>query len=227
VIAIIPARGGSKRIPKKNIKLFFGKPIISWVIENALQSGLFSSVFVSTDDAEIASIAKQHGAEVPVLRSPENSDDFATTADVLTEVLAWLQKNNRLPDSFCCIYPTSPLIDAQDLNAAYSEFSKNNTLVLVSAVPYSFPVQRSFRLGENQLVKPIEPESMSKRSQDLELTYHDAGSFYFFETSFFLEKKEVWTDHTKAYLLDELKVQDIDTETDWKLAELKYQLLKG
>lgn len=224
-LAIIPARGGSKRIPRKNIRPFLGKPIIAYAIENALKSELFDEVMVSTDDPEIAEIAKKYGASVPFMRSVENSNDFAATADVLTEVLDWYRKNKQLPDTFCCLYPTSPLIQPADLQNAHKQFEENNVPVLISAVPYSFPVQRSFRLKDRQLVSPIEPENMLKRSQDLELTYHDAGAFYFFDTTFFTERKEIWTDQTGAYILDELKVQDIDNETDWKLAELKYQLL--
>jgi len=226
MIAIIPARGGSKRIPRKNIRLFLGKPIIAYVIESALKSELFEEVMVSTDDIEIAEIAKKYGASVPFMRSEKNSNDFATTAEVLMEVLDWYKTQNQLPESFCCLYPTSPLIQGIDLKLAYRQFEENHTPVLVSAVPYSFPVQRSFRLSENQLVKPVEPDNMLKRSQDLDLTYHDAGAFYLFDTDFFMERKEVWTDSTSAYILDELKVQDIDNETDWKLAELKYLLLK-
>nr|WP_294859563.1 pseudaminic acid cytidylyltransferase [uncultured Fluviicola sp.] len=225
MIAIIPARGGSRRIPRKNIRPFLGKPIIAYAIENALKSGLFDEVMVSTDDAEIAEIALEYGASVPFMRSTENSNDFATTADVLTEVLNWYHENKQLPREFCCLYPTSPLVQANDLQAAYKQFKENDIPILISAVPYSFPVQRSFRLDDTKLVKPIEPENMLKRSQDLELTYHDAGAFYLFNTSFFMERKEIWTDTTGAYILDELKVQDIDSETDWKLAELKYQLL--
>ncbi|MNJ86288.1 CMP-N,N'-diacetyllegionaminic acid synthase [compost metagenome] len=224
-LAIIPARGGSKRIPRKNIRPFLGKPIIAYAIENALKSKLFDEVMVSTDDPEIAEIAKKHGASVPFMRSVENSNDFATTADVLTEVLEWYLENKQLPDTFCCLYPTSPLIQATDLQNAYKQFEEHHIPVLISGVPYSFPVQRSFRLKDSQLVRPVEPENMLKRSQDLELTYHDAGAFYFFDTAFFMERKEIWTDETGAYILDELKVQDIDNETDWKLAELKYQLL--
>lgn len=225
-LAIIPARGGSKRIPHKNIRLFLGKPIIAYAIENALKSALFDEVMVSTDDPEIARIAKEYGAIVPFMRSPENSNDFATTADVLTEVLDWYQENKQLPDTFCCLYPTSPLIQTTDLQNACKQLEENNIPILISAVPYSFPVQRSFRLNDKLLVKPVEPESMLKRSQDLELTFHDAGAFYFFDTSFFMKRKEIWTETTGAYILNELKVQDIDNETDWKLAELKYQLLR-
>jgi N-acylneuraminate cytidylyltransferase len=224
-LAIIPARGGSKRIPKKNIRDFIGKPIIAYAIENALKSELFDEVMVSTDDPEIAETAKKYGASVPFMRSEKNSNDVATTADVLTEVLNWYLENDRLPQLFCCLYPTSPLIQPDDLRNAHDQFEKKQVPVLISAVPYSFPIQRSFRLDERQLVKPLEPESMLKRSQDLELTYHDAGAFYFFDTAVFMERKEIWTDQVGAYILDELRVQDIDNETDWKLAELKFQLL--
>ena len=183
-LAIIPARGGSKRIPRKNIKDFLGKPIIAYAIETALKSNLFDLVMVSTDDPEIAEVAKKYGASVPFTRSEKNSNDFATTADVLTEVLEWYREHKQLPETFCCLYPTSPLVSETDLKNAYKQFEANKIPVLISAVPYSFPIQRSFRLNDMQLVKPVEPENMLKRSQDLELTYHDAGAFYFFDTAF-------------------------------------------
>ncbi|MDR0801814.1 pseudaminic acid cytidylyltransferase [Fluviicola sp.] len=226
MIAIIPARGGSKRIPGKNIRPFLGKPIIAYTIENALKSGLFNEVIVSTDDQEIAETAIQYGASVPFTRSEKNSDDYATTADVLAEVLEeYTRIGHVLPATFCCLYPTSPLIHPEDLVNASKQLKITRADVLVSAVIYSFPIQRSFRLDESGLVRLLEPESMLKRSQDLKATFHDAGAFYFFNTEKFLLQKTVWSDNTAAYLLDELKVQDIDNETDWKLAELKFQLL--
>ena len=223
MIAIIPARGGSKRIPGKNIKLFFGKPIIAWVIENTLKSGLFSTVFVSTDNEEIAAIAKQYGAEVPVLRSTENSDDFATTSDVLLEVLDYLSDQGRSVDTACCIYPTSVLLTPEDLIAAHKQITANQAPVLLACVAYSHPVQRGFTIHNNQ-VKLQFPQYIHSRSQDLEKVYHDTGSFYFFRVTNFLAEKTLWQEQVTPFILDERKIQDIDTEEDWLLAELKFKL---
>jgi pseudaminic acid cytidylyltransferase len=226
-VAIIPARGGSKRIPKKNIKDFLGKPIIAYSIETALNSGLFDEVFVSTDDNEIAAIAQKYGAKVPVLRSEKNSDDFATTSDLLLEVLEYYQTQNITVDSFCCIYATSPLIQIVDLKAANDLFDTDNFDTVMSAVAFSFPPQRSFQLLENNQIELNFPNEIGKRSQDLKSFYHDAGMFYFCKTNSFLASKNIWYGKIGAFCLDEMKVQDIDTETDWKLAELKYQLAKN
>lgn len=226
-IAIIPARGGSKRIPRKNIKDFLGKPIIAYSIDTALNSGLFDEVFVSTDDPEIAEIAKKLGAKVPVLRSAKNSDDFATTSDLLIEVLEFYSSQSLIVDSFCCIYATSPLIQVEDLKAANNLFETTDFDTLMSAVAFSFPPQRSFQLIENNQIELNFPSEIGKRSQDLTPFYHDAGMFYFCKTNSFLSTQNIWSGKIGAYCLDELKVQDIDNEIDWKLAELKYQLAKN
>jgi pseudaminic acid cytidylyltransferase len=223
-IAIIPARGGSKRIPRKNIKDFLGKPIIAYSIETALNSGLFDEVFVSTDNIEIAEIAQKYGAQVPVLRSAKNSDDFATTSDLLIEVIEYYSSQSKTVAAFCCIYATSPLIQIEDLKAANKLFETTDFDTLMSAVAFSFPPQRSFQLKENNQIELNFPSEISKRSQDLTDFYHDAGMFYFCKTSSFLSTHNIWSGKIGAYCLDELKVQDIDSETDWKLAELKYQL---
>lgn len=223
-IAIIPARGGSKRIPRKNIKDFLGKPIIAYSIETALHSGLFDEVFVSTDDEEIASIAKTYGALVPVLRSEKNSDDFATTSDLLIEVLEYYQTQNKTIETFCCIYATSPLIEKEDLIAANQLFQQSDFNTLLSAVAFSFPPQRSFQISNDKQITLNFPDAIQKRSQDLATYYHDAGMFYFCRAASFVATKNIWSGKIGAFCLDELKVQDIDNETDWKLAELKYQL---
>jgi pseudaminic acid cytidylyltransferase len=225
IVAIIPARGGSKRIPKKNIKHFHGKPIIAYTIESALKSGLFSSVIVSTDDTEIAEIAKNHGAEVPFLRSKENADDFATTSSVLIEVLEQLALKGESFTTACCIYPTSPLIDSKDLKGAYEQFMRNKYDVLLSCVSYSFPIQRSFHLTDSNMVELNQPEAINQRSQDLIKNYHDAGAMYFFDVQKFNASKSLWAGNIGAFELSELKVQDIDTLEDWKMAELKYSIL--
>ena len=223
MIAIIPARGGSKRIPNKNRKLFFGKPIIARVIENVLGSGLFSSVFVSTDDEEIAAIAKQFGAEVPVLRSSKNSDDYATTSDVLVEVLEYLATNGRTYDTACCIYPTSVLISSNDLKTAHAYFSEKGASVLLACAAYSHPIQRSFTI-QDHAIKLRFPEYIHTRSQDLEKVYHDTGSFYFFDVANFMETKTLWQEQTVPFVVNENQVQDIDTPEDWSMAEMKFKL---
>jgi N-acylneuraminate cytidylyltransferase len=224
-IAIIPARGGSKRIPRKNIKLFHGKPILTYAIETAIESGLFSRVIVSTDDEEIAQIAKNFGAEVPFLRSNENADDFASTSSVLIEVLDQLTSIGESFTSACCIYPTSPLIDSKDLINASEQFITSECDVLISSVAYSFPIQRSFHLNEANMVELNQPLAINERSQDLVKNYHDAGAFYFFDTEKFTASKSLWLGKIGAFELSELKVQDIDTLEDWKIAELKYSIL--
>ncbi|WP_343631866.1 pseudaminic acid cytidylyltransferase [Fluviicola sp.] len=224
MIAIIPARGGSKRIPGKNIKPFFGKPIIARVIENVLKSGVFSTVFVSTDDEEIARIAQQCGAEVPVLRSGKNSDDYATTSDVLIEVLDYLAATGRNYDKACCMYPTSVLIEGQDLKTAYDYFLEKQASVLLACVAYSHPIQRSFTIKDHKVCLQF-PQYINSRSQDLEKVYHDTGSFYFFDVLNFMETKTLWQEQIVPFIVDENKVQDIDTPEDWSMAEMKFKLM--
>lgn len=224
-IAIITARGGSKRIPKKNIKNFCGKPIIAYSIEAALNSGLFDEVMVSTDDEEIATIAKAYGAKVPFLRSEKNSDDYSTTADVLAEVLGEYQRQGQIFAVMCCLYPTAPFLTAQKLNQAYKQLKEMNANALIPVVPFSFPPQRCFSLQKDKLTYKW-PQNMNVRSQDLEKLYHDAGQFYFGVVQTFMKEKTLFTNNTTYLLLKELEVQDIDTQEDWEIAELKYNLYK-
>ncbi len=223
-IAIIPARGGSKRIPKKNIKNFLGKPIIAYSIETALQSGLFDEVMVSTDDSEIAKIALQYGAKVPFLRSKQNADDFAVLTDVLEEVLYDYQKQNKDFDHACCILPTAPFINSHDVTKAYNKLIRGNFDTVFPVVRYSFPIQRAMQF-DGDYIKMIWPENIHKRSQDLKPSFHDAGLFYWVKAGIILTKKKLWTDNTSAIEINEQKSQDIDTMEDWKLAELKYKIL--
>lgn len=223
-IAIIPARGGSKRIPKKNIKSFLGKPIISYPIEAALKSKLFNEIMVSTDDEEIAEISKMLGASVPFLRSKKNSDDFATTVDVLLEVIEEYKKLGKVFDYVCCIYPTTPFISPEKLNHSFKILIEKKAKSLIPIVRFSYPIQRALRI-ENDSLQYIYPENGTKRSQDLELTYHDAGQFYWIKTDVLVNQSSMVTDNSIAYEISELEVQDIDSETDWKIAEMKYQIL--
>ncbi|RKF03945.1 N-acylneuraminate cytidylyltransferase [Tenacibaculum lutimaris] len=227
-IAIIPARGGSKRIPKKNIKDFLGKPIIAYSIETAIQSNLFDEVIVSTDSEEIAEIAKKHGAKTPFLRSEKNSDDFATTFDVIQEVLEWYSANDKNIETACCIYATAPFITSDLLKLAEQNLTTNQFDTVFPVTRFGFPIQRAIKkTNDAGKMDLFQPEHLNSRSQDLEPAFQDAGQFYFFKPDIILEKKKVWTDNSGIIEIDELLAQDIDNETDWKLAELKYQLAFG
>ncbi|UOB19414.1 pseudaminic acid cytidylyltransferase [Abyssalbus ytuae] len=225
-LCIIPARGGSKRIPRKNIKNFLGKPIISYSIEAALKSNLFDEVMVSTDDDEIAIISKSFGAKVPFMRSYENANDFATTVDVLIEVINQYEEKGIIYENICCIYPTAPFVSDTILLKAKNLLESQDYDAVFPVLQYSFPIQRAMRINPNGEIKMIRPEYMAKRSQDLEATFHDAGQFYFLKVLELKRHNKLWTDNTSCIVIDELKAQDIDTETDWKLAELKYQLMQ-
>ncbi|MCI6715527.1 MAG: pseudaminic acid cytidylyltransferase [Lachnospiraceae bacterium] len=220
-IAIITARGGSKRIPRKNVKLFCGKPIITYSIEAALQSGLFEEVMVSTEDEEIARIAGEAGAQVPFMRSSESAGDYASTDDVLLEVLAAYKERGREFDSFCCLYPTAPFVTAEKLKTAMGLLDKADSVMPV--VPFSFPPQRCMILNEEGELRMKWPEHAKTRSQDLEPYYHDCGQFYCCKTAPFLEYKTTDLPHMVPMIMSELEVQDIDNPDDWEIAELKYQ----
>ncbi len=224
-IAIIPARGGSKRIPRKNIRAFLGKPIVAYSIEVAINSGLFDEVMVSTDDKEIAEIAKLYGASVPFLRSKDNANDFATTVDVIQEVIEAYRIEKREFDFICCIYPTAPLIQIQRLQEAYHKLIASTYDSVFPIVPFSYPVLRGLELSDNGEVKMIWPEYMNSRSQDLKVAYHDSGSFYWAKQEAFLREGTMICKHGGGIVLSEMEVQDIDNESDWSLAELKYKLL--
>jgi N-acylneuraminate cytidylyltransferase len=225
-LAIIPARGGSKRIPGKNIRPFLGKPIIAYSIEVALESKLFDTVMVSTDDAEIAQIARASGAEVPFMRSAKNADDHATTADVLLEVLEDYRKTGHSYDIACCIYPTAPLLRVGRLAEAYEILVREHRDCVFPVVRFSYPIQRSLRIVDGK-VEMFHPEHLSTRSQDLEDAYHDAGQFYMFRVIPFLDHKVVWMPNTGAIVCSEMEVQDLDNLSDWTLAEMKYQYLQS
>lgn len=225
-IAIITARGGSKRIPKKNIKEFCGKPIIAYSIEAAIKSELFDEVMVSTDSEEIAEIAKQYGAKIPFLRSKKTADDYATTADVLVEVLNKYKENNRNFKYVCCIYPTAPFVTSNKLVEAMNLLIQNEEVDAVSpVVKYSFPPQRAFIIKNNE-VSIIHPETFQMRSQDFIPYYHDCGQYYCMKTESFMKVKRLVLNHTVPIIVPEMEVQDIDNIEDWELAELKYQRMK-
>lgn len=225
-LAVITARGGSKRIPRKNIKDFCGKPIMAYSIEAALKSGAFDTVMVSTDDREIAKIAEKYGATVPFFRSEKTSNDFAVTSQVLAEVLEEYESRGQCFDRVCCIYPTAPFITAERLRTAMELLEEKQADSVLPVVRFSFPPQRGVVL-EDGFLKFKWPEHRNARSQDLEPFYHDVGQFYCVNAESFRKQRVLVMERTVPFILSELEIQDIDTEEDWKLAELKYQLLKG
>jgi len=225
-IAIIPARGGSKRIPRKNIKPFMGKPIIAYSIEAALQSGLFDEVMVSTDDEEIAEVARQYGAQVPFLRSAVAANDYASTEDVIFEVLDNYEERGVEFQQVCCIYATAPFVTAGRLSEAYRLLSSGEYDSVFTAVAFSYPVWRGLEMVDGR-IRMVWPKYLNSRSQDLKPVYHDAGQFYFSTVSAFSRIGGFWGENTGALLLPELEVQDLDTETDWKLAEIKFRIKEG
>jgi pseudaminic acid cytidylyltransferase len=225
-LCVIPARGGSKRIPRKNIKEFLGKPIIAYSIEAAINSELFDEVMVSTDDVEIAVIAKKNGASVPFMRSDKTANDFATTFDVIHEVLQGYELLNKKFDFTCCIYACAPFVTSEKLNDSFKILQENKFDSVFPIMPYGFPIQRALRKEENKVIF-FYPEFSLSRSQDLERSYHDAGQFYWMNTEICTNKNQILTDNSGSIVLSELEGQDIDNEVDWKLAELKYELLQS
>jgi pseudaminic acid cytidylyltransferase len=224
-IAIITARGGSKRIPRKNIKDFCGKAIIAYPIEAALKSGLFDEVMVSTDDKEIAQMAQQYGAKVPFLRSEANANDFATTADVLREVLMAYQNIGKTYKRACCLYPTAPFVDEELLNDAFQKLDNEGFDCVFPVQKFGFPIQRALRIQEGRLAW-MQAEHALTRSQDLEAAFHDTGQFYFFDVQKFLETGKLLTENTSGIEISEMQAHDIDTPTDWEVAEFKYRLAR-
>lgn len=229
-VAIITARGGSKRIPNKNIKDFCGKPIIAYSIATALDSGIFDEVMVSTDSPEIAEIAKEYGASVPFMRSPSASTDYATTVDVLHEVLSTYAEQGKNFDFMCCLYPTAPFVTVEKLRVACTTFMESGMDMLEPVVAFSYPPQRSFSI-EAGLLAYNYPEHVRTRSQDLPIWYHDVGLFYFYSVKAF--RRSVESSEQGGYdlrcvpfVMNEMEVQDIDTIMDWQLAEAKYRLLQ-
>ena len=225
-IAIIPARGGSKRIPRKNIKEFFGKPIIAYSIEAAINSGLFDEVMVSTDDEEIAKTAVKYGATTPFMRSSENSDDHVGIADVLIEVIEKYSEKDKRFDNVCCILATAPFVEDNHIKEAYLKLVNSSFDSVFPVVRYSFPIQRAMQFVGDR-IKMIWPENLLKRSQDLKPSYHDAGLFYWVRNDVLLSERTLWTDNTTGYEISEQVAQDIDTPEDWRFAELKYKIIHG
>ncbi len=221
-LAIIPARGGSKRILRKNIKDFLGKPVIAYSIETAIKSQLFDEIMVSTDDEEIATIAKSYGAKVPFLRSAQNSNDYATTVDVLKEVeQEYAVEFNKYFESICCIYPAAPLIKTKHLQLGFTLLKEKELDTVIPVVEFSYPIWRGVEIVDEK-IKMVWPEYIHSRSQDLKTVYHDAGQWYWYNPKRI--DNTLFTNNVSSIVLNEKEVQDIDTLTDWKLAEMKYIL---
>lgn len=224
-LCIIPARGGSKRIPGKNLKQFIGKPIIAYSIEVALECELFDEVMVSTDDPKIAKISKKYGAIVPFMRSANNSNDYASTVDVLVEVIDQYHDLGKNFDYACCIYPTAPFVTSHKLRDSFSYLKTNQFDTVFPVTSFSYPIQRALKRGRTGRVSMLWPEKMNARSQDLKTFYHDAGQYYWFRPEIITMQKELWTKNTGSIIYPETEVQDIDTPNDWDIAEMKYKLL--
>lgn len=226
-LAVIPARGGSKRIPRKNIKPFCGKPMIAWSIEAALASGCFDAVIVSTDDAEIAEVARHYGADVPFMRPAELSDDYAGTVPVIRHATEWLIANGQAPEQVCCIYATAPFVTGEDIRRGLDALANNDCYYAFSVTSYAFPIQRAIRITPADRVEMFNPEHFNTRSQDLEEAYHDAGQFYWGRASAWLEGKILFGTYAVPVKLPRHRVQDIDTPEDWERAEWLFKAMQA
>jgi len=226
-IAIIPARGESKRIPRKNIKDFLGKPIIAYSIEAALNSGLFDEVMVSTDDINIANIAKKIGAEVPFMRTHKNADDYATTVEVLLEVIHNYEAIGMSFKYGCCIYPTAPFVTPEILLKSKELLVQKEYDCVFPVLQFSSPIQRALQMNPDGRIEMFYPEFQTIRSQDLPPAYHDSGQFYWFDILALKKNRQLWTHNTGAIPLSALQAHDIDNEEDWSIAEFKFQITFG
>lgn len=225
-VAIIPARGGSKRIPRKNIKDFFGKPMIAWSIEAALKSNCFDRIIVSTDDQEIAEIAKKYGAEVPFIRAAELSDDHVGTTPVIKQAIQWLTDHLQAPRLVCCIYATAPFVRAYDIQCGLEQLEQTNASYAFTVTSYAFPIQRAIKITENNSVEMFSPEHFQTRSQDLEEAYHDAGQFYWGKVEAWMSEKVIFGSESTPVILPRHRVQDIDTLEDWDRAEWLFKAIQ-
>ncbi len=225
-LAVIPARGGSKRIPRKNIKSFCGKPMIAWSIEAALQSGCFDEVIVSTDDAEIADVARQWGAGVPFMRPAALADDYTGTIPVVRHAIEWFRATGRSPEQVCCIYATAPFVRAEDLSSGFDVMERSGADYAFSVTSYPFPIQRAIRITAEQRVEMLNPEHFNTRSQDLEEAFHDAGQFYWGRSAAWVAGKLLFSHDAAPVLLPRHRVQDIDTAEDWERAVWMFEAMR-
>jgi N-acylneuraminate cytidylyltransferase len=227
IIAVIPARGGSKRIAKKNIKEFSGKPILAWSIEAAIHSGLFDEIVVSTDSEEIAGVARQYGASVPFLRPEEISDDYTGTNPVVKHAIQWFAGKQKEIDFACCIYATAPFVKPGFIQKGFEQVSQHGYQFAFSVTTFPFPVQRALRIKKEGAIEPVWPQYIKKRSQDLEEVYHDAGQFYWGTAAAFLNDMDLFSQISAPVVLPRYLVQDIDTLEDWMQAELMFEVLSA
>ncbi|MDD2467321.1 MAG: pseudaminic acid cytidylyltransferase [Desulfobulbus sp.] len=226
-VAIIPARGGSKRIPRKNIRQFAGKPIIAYSILAAAKTGLFDRIIVSTDDEEIAEVAKSFGAEIPFLRPKSLADDFTGTNAVVKHAIQWFMEQGEPVEYACCIYATAPFVEARYLQEGYEKLFTSDKAFAFSVTSFPFPVQRALRITQEGSIEPLYPEHIFSRSQDLEVAYHDAGQFYWGCAEAFLNDVTLYSPAAMPVVLPRYRVQDIDTLEDWQQAELMYTVLSS
>ena len=225
-LCIIPARGGSKRIPRKNIKEFLGQPVIAYSIKAAIDSQCFDKVIVSTDDAEIAEVAKSFGASVPFMRPDELADDYASTIPVVKHAIEWFDDQGQSPSEVCCLYATAPFVRASTIRKAYEQMQSTQADYCFTATSFAFPIQRAIKVTAENRVEMFYSEHFETRSQDLERSYHDAGQFYWGKAEAFKQQKPLFSKSATPYILPRYLVQDIDTLEDWKKAELMYKTIK-
>ena len=226
-LAIIPARGGSKRIPRKNIRPFSGKPIIAWSIEAAKASHCFDRIIVSTDDPEIAAVAKEWGADVPFMRPAELADDHTGTTAVIAHAIEQEQESGRRPVNVCCLYATAPFVDPDDLRQGLEMLKQDNCKYVFSVTSYAFPIQRALRIVADGRVEMFAPENLNTRSQDLDEAYHDAGQFYWGKASAWLEGATIFGLGALPIIIPRSRVQDIDTSEDWERAEYMFEAMRA
>ncbi len=226
-IAVIPARGSSKRIPRKNIKEFCGKPMIAWSIEAARDSGCFDRIIVSTDDSEIAAVAREYGAETPFIRPPLLSNDYTGTIPVIAHTVEWLQANGPAPELVCCLYATAPFVTADALNRGLQRLQQDDCDYAFSVTSFPFPIQRAVRITPGDRVEMFQPEHFATRSQDLEEAFHDAGQFYWGRSQAWLEQRPLFSNRSAPVMLAREYVQDIDTPEDWSRAEKMFESIRA
>lgn len=224
-ICVIPARGGSKRIPRKNIRLFCGEPMISWSIKAAISSNIFDKIIVSTDDKEISKISQKYGAEIPFLRPKSLSDDFTGTIPVIKHTINWVNKNINRVEYVCCLYATAPFVEPSYLIEGYDKLINNDVNYTFSVTSFPFPIQRAIKISKLNRVEMLNPENFNKRSQDLEETFHDAGQFYWGKASSWINEDIFFAEHSCPIIIPRYKVQDIDNEEDWIRAEKMFKVI--
>ena len=225
-LAVIPARGGSKRIPRKNIRPFFGQPIIAWSIAAARASGCFDEVIVSTDDEEIAEVARQHGANAPFMRPDNLADDLTGTIPVIAHAVRWFQSRGAPPTEVCCVYATAPFIEPEDLRQGLALLRDSGADYALTVTSFAFPIQRALRIDGQDRIEMFEPQHFHTRSQDLDEAWHDAGQFYWGTAEAWLAERPLFTPAAAPLRIPRFRVQDIDTPEDWQRAEALFQVLR-